>query len=88
MDKKETPTVIGVPILTNKIKLTKTSFANQVDFYCNNLCRLIDQESYWFIERIEALKEGNQQRVSYIENLYLKPLNRKIRELAERMARL
>lgn len=69
-------------------KILKPEFKIQAELYLKNLDRLIDQESYWFIERIGALKNGNKSRVDYIENTYLIPLNRKIREVADRMARL
>ena len=69
-------------------KVLKPEYKKQVELYLKNLDRLIDQESYWFIERIEALKNGNKARVEFIENTYLVPLNRKIREVAKRLSEL
>lgn len=69
-------------------KVTKSSFVEQIDLYLKNLDRLIDQDTYWFCERIEALREGNTKRVEFIENSYLNPLQRKIRELADRMSKI
>jgi len=70
----------------NNIK--KPSFISQAELHLKNLDRLIDQETDWFIERIEALKEGKTDRAEFIEKTYLIPLNRKIREVADRMSRL
>lgn len=69
-------------------KVMKSSFIEQVELYLTNLDRLIDQDTYWFCERIEALREGNTKRVEFIEKSYLNPLQRKIRELADRMSKL
>ena len=69
-------------------KVTKSSFVEQIELYLKNLDRLIDQDTYWFCERIEALREGNTKRVEFIENSYLNPLQRKIRELADRMSKI
>ena len=72
----------------NQIKPIKGSFIEQAEFYLRNLDRLMDQELDWFIERIEAMKKGDYKRVEYIEKTYLTPLNRKIKEIADRMSRL
>ncbi len=72
----------------NSITIKPLPFATQALFYCKNLFRLIDQELYWFCERITALSAGNYSRVEYLEKTYLEPLNSKIKELAERMSRL
>lgn len=72
----------------NKIELTKPTLSEQIDLHLKNLDRLIDQDTYWFCERIEALREGNTKRVEFIENSYLNPLQRKIRELADRMSKI
>lgn len=88
MDKKDKSIVIGSSNSNNQIKFIKPTFSEQVDFYVNNLNRLIDQDTYWFCERIGALQAGNLERVESIEKTYLEPLQRKIKELAERMTRL
>lgn len=87
-DKKEMPTVIGTSRLKSNIHITKSSFVEQVEFYMKNLDRLIDQDTYWFCERIEALQAGNITRVEFIEKTYLNPLQKKIQEVAERMSKL
>ena len=87
-DKKEMPTVIGTSRLRTNINLSKSSFVEQVEFYMKNLDRLIDQDTYWFCERIEALQAGNTTRVEFIEKSYLNPLQKKIQEIAERMSKL
>lgn len=70
------------------IKILKSSFISQVELYIRNLIRLMDQEERWFYERVLALNKGGYERVEYIEKIYLEPLNRKIKELAERISRL
>lgn len=69
-------------------KITKPKLSEQIDLHLKNLDRLIDQDTYWFCERIEALREGNTKRVEFIENSYLNPLQRKIQELADRMSKI
>lgn len=48
----------------------------------------MDQEEYWFCERVLAVKAGNWVRADFIEKTYLIPLNKKIKLLAERMSRI
>jgi len=87
MYKKKAP-IITIGAARNNIHLIKPSLSSQIDYYLKNLDRLTDQESYWFCERIEAFQKGDRSRVDFIERTYLTPLNRKIRELADRMSRL
>lgn len=74
--------------MSQQIKLSKPKLSEQIEVYVKNLDRLVDQDTYWFCERIEALRQGNTKRVEFIENYYLNPLQRKIRELADRMSKL
>lgn len=70
------------------IGIIKQPVVEQIEINIRNLSRLADQEIDWFIERIEANKKGDYKRAQFIEGMYLNPLNRKIKELAERMSRI
>lgn len=86
---KETPTIMEASIKYKaNQKIIKPSLGSQIDFHLKNLDRLIDQDTYWFCKRIEAIQAKDHHRVNFIEKTYLIPLQRKIKELAERMARL
>ncbi len=71
-----------------KNNIIKPTFADQANLCLKSLFKLMDQEEYWFCERIEAVKAGDQKQAELIEATYLIPLNRKIKVLAERMSRL
>lgn len=73
---------------TKSNNIVKSSWATQALLYISNVLRLLDQEEYWFCERILSLQKNDHVKVEFIEENYLKPLNRKIKELAERMSRL
>jgi len=59
--------------ITNKILIN----------YLENLDKLLEQQVDWFIKRVEYIKESNWQKATEIENIYLKPLERKIVSLAK-----
>lgn len=86
--KKETSMESEVLVKTNQNKIIKPLLSSQVDFHLKNLNRLIDQDIYWFCERIESFQVKDFSRTSFIEKTYLIPLQRKIKEIAERMLRL
>lgn len=54
-------------------------------FFADNMVKLIEQDGYWFIKRIELRTEGKYEEAARIEDEYLKPLDRKIKAFAERM---
>tara|TARA_Y100000310_G_scaffold234119_1_gene237057 strand:+ start:133 stop:363 length:231 start_codon:yes stop_codon:yes gene_type:complete len=56
----------------------------QILYYANALIRKLDLSADAFIERIEALRQGDKDRVEYIEKMMLKPLSHQIKYLATR----
>lgn len=71
-----------------KNKFINPSFVDQANLCLKSLFKLMDQEEYWFCERVLAVKAGNWVRADFIEKTYLIPLNKKIKLLAERMSRI
>ena len=84
---KESP-LTEASVKTNQNQITIPTFSSQAEFYLKNLDRLIDQDIRWFVERIEAVLAKDYAKAEFIEKTYLKPLQIKINEVAERMARL
>lgn len=70
-----------------KIKVSFFNFNLRLEDYLKNLLKLLDQEEFWFCKRIEAIQEGDYEKVDKIERLYLNPLNLKIQRLVERMSK-
>ena len=55
----------------------------KMKFYCNNLLKLLDQESEWSSKRLMNIYEGNWRKADEIDSKYLQPLAKKIQSLAK-----
>lgn len=54
-------------------------------YYSDLLCEKIDLHTDAFIERIEALKQGDPDRAAFIEKMMLEPLDMQIAFLANKL---
>lgn len=57
-------------------------------YYSDLICQKIDLHADAFIKRIEALKNGDLQRVEFIEKMTLEPLDGQISYLANKATEL
>jgi len=53
-------------------------------YYIDEICRKIDLHTDAFIERIEYLKQGDTEKVEFIEKMMLEPLEQQIKYLAKK----
>jgi|SRR3989344_4268366 len=68
----------------NSIKKTgNKELIKKMKFYCNNLLKLLDQESEWSNKRLINIHEGNWDKANEIDDKFLKPLEKKIQSLAK-----
>ncbi len=51
--------------------------------YLENLDKLFEQQADYFMERVENAKQNNWQKVTEIEEKYLKPLEIKITSITK-----
>ncbi|RJQ35789.1 hypothetical protein C4559_06460 [Candidatus Microgenomates bacterium] len=56
----------------------------QILYYADLICQKIDLHADAFIKRIEALKQGDLDRVEFIEKMMLEPLDKQIKYLADK----
>jgi len=56
----------------------------QLTYYIDLICEKIDVHADVFVKRIEALKQGDVERVDFIEKMMLEPLSEQITYLAKR----
>ena len=57
-------------------------------YYSDLLCEKIDMHADAFIQRIEALRKGDQDRVEFIEKMMLDPLDEQKRFIVNKMGAL
>lgn len=60
----------------------------QFFYYIDLICEKIDLQTDAFIKRIEAIKTGDWQKVEFIEEMMLKPLDTQIIYLANKTGNL
>lgn len=57
-------------------------------YFSDLLCKKIDLHADAFVERIEALRRGDSEKVEFIEMMMLKPLDKQIIYLADKLNQL
>jgi hypothetical protein len=57
-------------------------------YYSDIICEKIDLQTDVFMQRIEALRNGDWGKVEFIEEMMLKPLSSQITYLAEKASAL
>lgn len=57
-------------------------------YYASLICEKIDLHADAFIKRIEALREGDIERVEFIEKMMLEPLDQQIAYLADKVSKI
>lgn len=67
---------------------TQPTNTKQILYYADLICEKIDLQTDAFIKRIEAVKVGDWQKVEFIEEMMLKPLDAQIIYLANKTGSL
>ncbi len=57
-------------------------------YYADLICEKIDLHTEAFIARLEALREGDLEKVEFVEKMMLEPLDKQIAYLAEKASNL
>lgn len=57
-------------------------------YYADLLCEKLDLHVDAFIKRLDALRQGNSERVEFIEKMALEPLDKQIAYLAKKTSSL
>jgi hypothetical protein len=70
--------------MSNLVK--EKAVSDRAEFYLTSLDKLIDQDVAWFCRRVEFLQQKKYSEVERIEEIYLEPLQVKIKLLARRVA--
>lgn len=75
--------------MKNKIKTRKQSAdIKQILHYSDLICRKIDLHTDAFIKRIDALREGDEDRVEFIEKMMLEPLDLQTKYLTDKLLKI
>lgn len=57
-------------------------------YYTDLICEKIDLHSDEFMKRVDALREGDTERVEFIEKMVLEPLDAQIKHLADKASKI
>ncbi len=73
----------------SEINQIRTSYqAKRILYFCDLICEKIDLHVDTFLNRIDALRDGDKEKVEFIEKMMLEPLDRQIAYLAEKASRI
>lgn len=57
-------------------------------FYAELICRKLDLHVDAFLERIEAIQQGDKNQAEFIEEMMLKPLDHQTKYLADKVIKI